>query len=280
MLPMGVKWAAESSIALERLKKFLLSPELQTTPGAEYLKMLDGSSPTSNGKAKDNEKKIVKIKKGKFQWDGSEKVTLTIDDLEIPKGTLLAVVGDIGSGKSSFLSAILGEIPRVKGKVSVNASIAYIAQQPWLLNTTLEENITFGLPKDDQRYQQVLHDCSLLSDLDLLPARDQTEIGERGINLSGGQKQRVAIARAVYSDRDMYLLDDPLSAVDQHVGQHLFSHVIKGQLKDKTVVLVTHQLQYLSRCDAVLFLKGGQIEGELSHFIHHRVWNVHGTFGE
>ncbi|CAB4020209.1 multidrug resistance-associated 5 isoform X1, partial [Paramuricea clavata] len=147
----------------------------------------------------------------------------------------------------------------VEGSVSVNGSIAYAAQQAWLMNASVKENIIFGKAFKPRRYKEVITACSLNQDLHIFPHGDQTEVGERGINLSGGQKQRISLARAVYADKDIYLLDDPLSAVDSHVGQHIFDSCIKGALADKTIIFVTHQLQYLNHCDNVILLKDGRI---------------------
>ncbi len=177
------------------------------------------------------------------------------------RNSLTAIVGSVGSGKSSLVSAILGEMERVGGSVRVNGKVAYVPQQAWMLNATLENNILFSKEKDEGRYHKVIESCSLRSDLDILPGGDQTEIGEKGINLSGGQKQRISLARAVYSDRDVYLLDDPLSAVDSHVGKHIFENVIGdgGMLTGKTRLLVTHAVTYLPKTDHIIVLKNGAI---------------------
>ncbi|CAM9993758.1 unnamed protein product, partial [Laminaria digitata] len=137
----------------------------------------------------------------------------------IPVGKLVAVVGQVGSGKSSLVSALLGEMTKVEGKVSIDGSVAYVAQTAWIINASLKDNILMGRPLDEERYQKVLQVCDMGQDLGQLPAGDLTEIGEKGINLSGGQKQRVSIARAAYADADIYIMDDPLSAVDAHVAR-------------------------------------------------------------
>lgn len=145
------------------------------------------------------------------------------------------MVGKVGSGKSSLLSSLLGEMNQVSGHVNMNGSISYVAQQAWIQNETVKRNILFGKELDKDLYDHVIESCALISDLNILPAGDMTEIGEKGINLSGGQKQRISLARAVYSDCDIYLLDDSLSAVDAHVGKHIFDNVIgpKGILRNK-----------------------------------------------
>ena len=147
-------------------------------------------------------------------------------NLNIRRGELVAVVGKIGSGKSSLLSAIMGEMVQTQGLRQTTGSVAFVSQQAWIQNMTVQDNIMFGKPLDAKKYEQVLDSCALLSDLEILPSGDQTEIGENGVNLSGGQKQRVSLARAAYHGAEMVLLDDPLSAVDAHVGRHLFDKLI------------------------------------------------------
>uniref|UniRef100_A0A803YH27 ATP binding cassette subfamily C member 1 n=1 Tax=Meleagris gallopavo TaxID=9103 RepID=A0A803YH27_MELGA len=175
--------------------------------------------------------------------------------------SLVAVVGQVGSGKSSFLSALLGEMEKLEGTVHRRGSVAYVAQQAWIQNGSLQENILFGTDLNRSYYELVLESCALLPDLEQLPNGDQTEIGERGVNISGGQKQRVSLARAVYSNADLYLLDDPLSAVDVHVGKHLFEKLIgpSGLLKSKTRVLVTHNLTLLPHADLIIVMEEGKI---------------------
>nr|XP_020840773.1 ATP-binding cassette sub-family C member 11 isoform X2 [Phascolarctos cinereus] len=177
----------------------------------------------------------------------------------VPKGKILGVCGNTGSGKSCLLSAILGEMNLHAGSVGVNGSLAYVPQQAWIFSGTVRSNILMGEKYDQARYRQVIHSCSLKRDLEILPYGDMTEIGERGLNLSGGQKQRLSLARAVYANREIYLLDDPLSAVDAHVRKQIFEECIKKALKGKTIVLVTHQLQYLEFCDQIILLKDGKI---------------------
>ncbi|KAF9129560.1 hypothetical protein BGW39_004033 [Mortierella sp. 14UC] len=191
----------------------------------------------------------------------SDAPTLNNIDFRLRAGSLTAVVGRIGSGKSSLLNALIGDMYKYRGSVQVRGSIAYVSQQAWILHSTVKDNILFGKPLDQERYDAVLHACCLQQDLDMLPAGDQTEIGERGINLSGGQKQRVALARAAYQDADIYLLDDSLSAVDAHVDQQLWRNLIgpRGMLKDKTRLLVTHGLHHLSEVDQVMVMKDGTI---------------------
>ncbi|XP_039621914.1 multidrug resistance-associated protein 5-like isoform X3 [Polypterus senegalus] len=181
------------------------------------------------------------------------------------QGKLVGVCGAVGSGKSSLLSAILGQMTLIEGTLAVNERVSYVAQQPWILNETLKDNILFGEDFNEERYNAVLASCCLIPDIDNLPHGDMTEVGERGANLSGGQRQRVSLARAVYSSQSLLLLDDPLSAVDIHVGAQLFYNVIRAATKEKTVLFVTHQIEYLVDCDEVIFMKEGRIAEQGNH---------------
>lgn len=187
--------------------------------------------------------------------------TLESINLSIRNGSLTAIVGRVGQGKSSLLSAIIGEMYKLQGRIQVSGRIAYVPQQSWIMNATLRDNILFGNEYDQERYQHILFACGLEPDLAILPAGDMTEIGERGINLSGGQKQRVSLARAAYDNADIYLLDDPLSAVDAHVDRHLWDHLLgpTGLLRNKARVLVTHGIQHLREVDWTVMLKDGII---------------------
>ncbi|XP_051715808.1 ATP-binding cassette sub-family C member 5 isoform X2 [Ctenopharyngodon idella] len=191
--------------------------------------------------------------------------TLHRMDLSIRKGSLVGVCGGVGSGKSSLLSALLGQMTLLDGSVAVNGGFAYVAQQAWILNDSLRENILFGKQYIEEKYNAVLEACCLFPDIIELPYGDMTEIGERGANLSGGQRQRVSLARALYSERPILLLDDPLSAVDARVGSHLFHSAIRPAAKGRTVIFVTHQLQYLPECDEVVLMKDGQIAEHGTH---------------
>lgn len=209
-------------------------------------------------------------------------------NIRIEKNTLTAVVGTVGSGKSSLISAFLGEMEKTSGRVNTLGTIAYVAQQAWIQNATLKDNILFGKPLDSKMYDRIIEACALKPDFEMLPGGDQTEIGEKGINLSGGQKQRVSLARAVYANSDIYFLDDPLSAVDSHVGKHIFDHVVgpQGLLKNKTRLLVTHGITYLPQTDQVIVLKDGIVsetgtyqelldkKGAFSDFLLHHIKEV------
>ncbi|KAF6117127.1 ATP binding cassette subfamily C member 5 [Phyllostomus discolor] len=201
--------------------------------------------------------------------------TLYNIDLEIEEGKLVGICGSVGSGKTSLISAILGQMTLLEGSIAASGTFAYVAQQAWILNATLRDNILFGKEFDEERYNSVLNSCCLRPDLAILPNSDLTEIGERGANLSGGQRQRISLARALYSDRDIYILDDPLSALDAHVGNHIFNSAIQKHLKSKTVLFVTHQLQYLADCDKVIFMKEGCIT---ERGTHEELMNLNGDY--
>ncbi|XP_078521976.1 ATP-binding cassette sub-family C member 5 isoform X2 [Lissotriton helveticus] len=201
--------------------------------------------------------------------------TLYNIDLDIEQGKLVGICGSVGSGKTSLISSILGQMTLLEGSIAVNGTFAYVAQQAWILNATLRENILFGKEYEEERYNSVLNVCSLRPDLAILPNSDLTEIGERGANLSGGQRQRISLARALYSDRSIYILDDPLSALDAHVGNHIFNSAIKKHLKSKTVLFITHQLQYLVDCDDVIFMKEGCIT---ERGTHEELMNLNGDY--
>ncbi|KAL3882083.1 hypothetical protein ACJMK2_028455 [Sinanodonta woodiana] len=239
----------KANVSVKRLDKFLNSSNL-----AENVKVR-GSSESSGGQ------NSILIEDGVFTWDSGIENSLTSINLKIPQGSLIAVVGQVGSGKSSLLSAILGEMEKISGNIAVVGSTAYVSQQAWIQNATLRNNILFGEKFDCRRYWKIVEACALSHDLDLLPANDATEIGEKGINLSGGQKQRLSLARAIYFDSDIYLMDDPLSAVDSHVGRHIFDKVISdsGLLKGKTRVLVTHGVHWLPEVDFIVVMSGGTI---------------------
>ncbi|XP_009124680.2 ABC transporter C family member 6 [Brassica rapa] len=202
----------------------------------------------------------LEVRNGCFSWDDSSSIpTLREVSFEVSQGMNVAVCGTVGSGKSSLLSSILGEVPKISGTVKVYGRKAYVAQSPWIQSGKVEDNILFGKPMERDWYERVLEACCLNKDLELLPFHDQTVVGERGINLSGGQKQRIQIARALYQNADIYLFDDPFSAVDAHTGSHLFKEVILGILKDKTVIYVTHQVEFLPEADLILVMKEGKI---------------------
>lgn len=177
------------------------------------------------------------------------------------RGKITAIVGDVGSGKSSLVAALLGQMKQISGERKLYGSVCYVPQEAWLLNMSFRENIIFGTEFDPEHYKKTIEVCALERDIKLMADGDLTEIGERGTNLSGGQRQRISLARAVYKYSDIILLDDPLSAVDQHVGKHIFEKCIVSYLKEKqkSVIFVTHQLQYLSKVDEVIVIKNNRI---------------------
>ncbi|OQV17406.1 Multidrug resistance-associated protein 1 [Hypsibius exemplaris] len=249
MLPMVITSAVQANVSVNRLTKFLRNEELD--PDNVSVHPSSDRAVTS----------AVSIVNGNFAWGKDEPLCLKDINIDVKEGQLMAVVGQVGSGKSSLVAAMLGLMERRSGNVSQKGSIAYVSQQAWIQNLTLKENILFGNPLDERRYQQVIDACALRTDLEILPAGDETEIGEKGINLSGGQKQRVSLARAVYSNSDVYFLDDPLSAVDAHVGKHLFDQVIgpNGLLKNKSRILVTHGIGFLPQTDKIIVLANNTV---------------------
>ncbi|XP_068170423.1 ATP-binding cassette sub-family C member 12 [Antennarius striatus] len=271
LMPLSVKALAEAAVSIKRLRKLLLiqNPE-------SYLRQDDDSG------------SAIVMKNATFSWTKPERMldsqpslangvdahiveemsqTETIStfpalrniSITLPKGNLLGVCGNVGSGKTSLISSILEQMYLLQGSVTANGTFAYVSQQAWIFHGTVQENILLGKPFDQDRYNRILDVCSLRPDLKILPYGDKTEIGERGLNLSGGQKQRISLARAVYSNKDIFLLDDPLSAVDAHVGKHIFEECIKKELQGKSIILVTHQLQYLEFCDRILVLEDGKM---------------------
>uniref|UniRef100_A0A8C2H5H4 ABC-type glutathione-S-conjugate transporter n=1 Tax=Cyprinus carpio TaxID=7962 RepID=A0A8C2H5H4_CYPCA len=246
MLPQVISSIVQASVSLKRIQDFLSHDEL------------DPESVDRRNNASGNGADIVN---GTFSWAKQDQATLDNINVMVPQGSLLAVVGHVGCGKTSLVSALLGEMEKQEGQISIRGSVAYVPQQAWIQNATLRDNILFGRPYVEQKYRCVLEACALTPDLEVLPGGDQTEIGEKGINLSGGQRQRVSLARALYSDADVYLLDDPLSAVDAHVAKHIFDKVIgpEGALKGKTRILVTHGISFLPQVDNILVMVDGRV---------------------
>ncbi|KAJ6635066.1 Metal resistance protein YCF1 [Pseudolycoriella hygida] len=244
LVPMMIAYIIQVVVSLRRINKFMNSEEINP------------HNVTNNPS-----EIALSVENGNFTW-GGESTTLKNINIKIKKEKLVALVGSVGCGKTSLLSALLGEMEKIDGVVNVDGRIAYVPQQAWIQNATLQDNILFGRPLKENFYKKVIHACALTPDLEMLPAGDQTEIGERGINLSGGQKQRVALARAVYSEADIYLLDDPLSAVDSHVGKHIFSNVFDentGLLRGKCRLLVTHAVVYLPKVSEIFVMVNGKV---------------------
>ena len=250
MLPMVITSIIEATVAVGRLTDYLTAEELQ--PDAVLIKepaILGGDE-------------AVRIRDATFTWDRKASRNCLEDiNFVAHKGELTCVVGRVGSGKSSFLQAMLGDLWKRRGEVTVHGHTAYVSQQPWIMNASVKENIVFGHRWDPQFYERTVHACGLAEDFKTLPDGDQTEVGERGISLSGGQKARLTLARAVYARADVYLLDDCLSAVDQHVGRHLINNVIgpHGLLSSKTRVLATNSIPVLQEADYVTLLRDGRV---------------------
>ncbi|XP_044154090.1 ATP-binding cassette sub-family C member 2-like [Bufo gargarizans] len=245
MLPMLISTMVQTNVSSARLEKYLGGDDLD-------------NSAISNDPTVDA---AIQFSDASFTWEPGTSPAVKNVNLNIKEGNLVAVVGGVGSGKSSLVSAMLGEMDHVYGHINIKGSVAYVPQQAWIQNATLRDNILFGSPLDEARYQRVLEACALLPDLQMLPGGDMSEIGEKGINLSGGQKQRVSLARAVYQNTDIYILDDPLSAVDAHVGKHIFEKVVgpNGLLKNKTRILVTHGVSFLKHTDEIVVLVNGGV---------------------
>ncbi|KAF9622081.1 hypothetical protein IFM89_029365 [Coptis chinensis] len=215
--PQALISTSQAMISLGRLDGYLMSKEL-----------VEGAVEREEGCG---EGIAIEVKDGVFAWDDDDgEIVLKKLNLRIKKGELAAIVGTVGSGKSSLLAAILGEMHKISGKVRVCGTTAYVPQTAWIQSGTIQENVLFGMPMDVQKYKEVIRVCSLAMDLEMMEFGDQTEIGERGINLSGGQKQRIQLARAVYQDCDIYLLDDVFSAVDAHTGSELFKVMRDGMI--------------------------------------------------
>ncbi|KAG8082950.1 hypothetical protein GUJ93_ZPchr0014g47626 [Zizania palustris] len=202
----------------------------------------------------------VEIDEGTFSWKTEAKIP-TLQDIRvnIHKGMKVAICGAVGSGKSSLLSCVLGEMPKVQGTVKVSGTKAYVPQSSWILSGNIRENILFGSPFESEKYERTIEACALVKDIEIFSDGDMTEIGERGMTMSGGQKLRIQIARAVYKDADIYLLDDPFSAVDPQTGRHLYKKCLMGVLRDKTVLYVTHQVEFLADADLIMVMHNGRI---------------------
>uniref|UniRef100_A0AAX7SQL5 Cystic fibrosis transmembrane conductance regulator n=1 Tax=Astatotilapia calliptera TaxID=8154 RepID=A0AAX7SQL5_ASTCA len=243
--PSAIEKLFESRVSVRRIQEFLTLDEIRKNTVAL---------------PQDEKDAAVEIQDLTCYWDKSlDAVSLQSISLTLSSNQLLAVIGPVGAGKSSLLSSILGELPAEKGVLRVKGQLTYAAQQPWVFPGTIRSNILFGKELNPQKYERVIRACALKRDLELLPDGDQTLIGDRGATLSGGQKARVNLARAVYQDADIYILDDPLSAVDAEVGRHLFEQCICGLLKNKLRILVTHQLQYLKAANQIVVLKEGHM---------------------
>lgn len=212
-----------------------------------------------------NAKQIPKVSENPNKFDESdEKFTLNNVSLEVRKGILVGILGHVGAGKSSLLQAILRELPTESGSITIGGKLSFATQEPWVFSGSVRQNILFGQEMDKERYDAVVNACALKKDFEMFPFSDQTLIGERGSSLSGGQKARVSLARSMYRKADIYLFDDPLSAVDAHVGKHLFEQCLSTQgflgRQNATRILVTHQVHFLKSANWVVIMKDGRIE--------------------
>eukprot|EP01083_Nonionella_stella_P065153 170468_1 len=243
--PMVITQAIEAGVSFQRLVDFLNAPEIRPTVCSESGAVGDCA---------------VSVEHADFYWDDACSANALTDvNYAVKRGQLAMIVGRVGSGKSALLSALTGDLVQNSGTISVDGAVAYASQTAWIQNASVRDNILFGSDYDRRWYRKVIFACALQPDLDVLPAGDKTEIGEKGINLSGGQKQRVALARAVYRRTPIYLLDDTLSAVDAHVGKHIMEHCILGLLRDATVIFATNSIHFLEKADHVAVLESGTI---------------------
>ncbi|CAH1098765.1 unnamed protein product [Psylliodes chrysocephalus] len=269
--PRGLTFYNEAKVSIGRIEQFLILDEIDR----KSITNQPTNSQESNGKQITSleETNYEKGEAGDIDLDNvaaswmpnSTIPTLVNVDLHVKSGTLCCVVGNVGAGKSSLLQLLLKELPITSGKMNVNGAIAYASQEPWLFVSNVRDNILFGKPYDRRKYREVVKVCSLETDFKQFPFGDKSFVGERGTSLSGGQRARVNLARAVYSEADIYLLDDPLSAVDTKVAKHLFDVCIKDYLSGKTRILVSHQLQFLNGADLIVIINNGKIVRVCTH---------------
>lgn len=263
ILPMVITSIVEATVAVARLTSYLTAEELQSD-AVEFK-----PSPSEMGE------ETVIVRDATFSWNRhQDKNVLQNIEYTAYKGELSCIVGRVGSGKSSFLQAILGDLWKIQGSVEARGTTAYASQQPWILNATVKENIVFGYKYDSEFYERTIKACALLDDFSQLPDGDETVVGERGISLSGGQKARVSLARAVYARADIYLLDDVLSAVDSHVGKHIIDNVLgpRGLLSTKTRILATNAIPVLRQASYITLLKDGKVleRGTYNQLVTHK----------
>ncbi|KAL5236135.1 hypothetical protein ACI65C_003545 [Semiaphis heraclei] len=277
--PVGIGLIAELLVSIKRIEDFLLREEkdkqsisqTKTTNDYENSRLSDNCSTVPNNignhdNTEQSSKFCINVSNVTAKWtDSQTDNTLENINLTVSPGRLVAIIGAVGAGKSSLMQAILRELSVSSGSISVHGVVSYASQQPWLFAGSVQRNILFGLPMDRNRYNKIIQVCALQTDFDQFPYGDRTIVGERGISLSGGQRARINLARAIYKEADIYLLDDPLSAVDNHVGKHLFAKCIKEFLKGKTCILITHQLQYLTNLEQIVLMENGKKIAEDSY---------------
>ncbi|XP_007948778.1 ATP-binding cassette sub-family C member 6 [Orycteropus afer afer] len=261
-LPFSIHSIIQARVSLDRLATFLCLEEID--PDAV------DSSPSRCSAGED----CITVHHGTFAWSQESPPCLQRINLTVPQGCLMAVIGPVGAGKSSLLSALLGELSKLEGSVRIKGSVAYVPQEAWVQNTSVVENVCFQLDLDSPWLKRVLKACALWPDMDRFPTGVHTQVGEQGMNLSGGQKQRLSLARAVYRKAAVYLLDDPLAALDAHVGRHVFHQVIgpNGLLQGTTRILVTNALHILPQADQIVVLVDGAIAemGSYQELLHRK----------
>ncbi|XP_025202348.1 probable multidrug resistance-associated protein lethal(2)03659 isoform X2 [Melanaphis sacchari] len=277
--PPGISLAAELLVSIKRIEHFLLREEKyeQSEKGSQT-KTINGFEKSNNHSAVPNNNNInqndtkqlsnfsIVISNATAKWsDAQTENSLDNINLIIRPGQLAAIIGPVGAGKSSLIQAILQELPLSEGNISIHGKISYASQEPWLFSGSIRQNILFGSAMDKDRYKRVIQVCALKTDLEQLTYGDRTIVGERGVSLSGGQRARINLARAIYKQADIYLLDDPLSAVDTRIGKHLYEKCIKYYLKEKTCLLVTHQIQYLTNVDKIILMENAKVVTEGSY---------------
>ncbi|XP_037050747.1 multidrug resistance-associated protein 4-like isoform X2 [Bradysia coprophila] len=254
--PIALINTAEAYVSVKRVQEFLMRSESTST-----LRVSEEARRIHNA---DSPQKCIRLANATSVWENSDSSQLTgiMDmNIEIESG-LCAIVGQVGSGKSTLLNLILGELSLSSGSMTISGTISYASQDPWIFEGSVRSNIVFVEEFDRQRYNKVVELCALDRDFKLLPKGDATIVGEQGSSLSGGQKARVNLARSIYKEADIYLLDDPLSAVDTNVGKHIFEKCIEEFLANKICVLVTHQLQYLTNVQHAILLHMGKVVGQ------------------
>ncbi|KAH8263594.1 hypothetical protein KR044_011336 [Drosophila immigrans] len=274
--PSGMSQVAELLVSLQRITQFMQReetdvPQLEEEQQEEQPIAEEKNRLINGNQAQSQSADVhVELKDLQARWN-PEHTDPILDNinLKLQRPQLVAVIGPVGAGKSSLIQAMLGELRPQLGSVKLSGRISYAAQEPWLFSASVRENILFGLPLDKQRYRTVVKMCALERDFELLDQGDKTLVGERGASLSGGQKARISLARAVYRKADIYLLDDPLSAVDTHVARHLFEQCMRGFLRQQLVVLVTHQLQFLEQADQIVIMDKGKVTdiGSYEHML-------------
>ncbi|XP_020629411.1 multidrug resistance-associated protein 4-like isoform X2 [Orbicella faveolata] len=251
--PPAIQKLNEATITVKRIQAFMELEELN------FEKICQKSNKSGNPGV------VVKGVTSTWHQESNDKATLQDVSFEVGKGDLCMVVGPVGSGKSSLLMTMMGELRIIEGNLFIKGSIGYVPQQAWVFSGSVKQNIVFGQAFEEDRYDKVMSACCLEQDVELLPEGDLTLVGEKGVTLSGGQKARLCLARAVYYKADIYILDDPLSAVDVRVGRKLFDACINGIIQECPRILVTHQLQYLRNATEILYLEEGKIRSRGSY---------------